>query len=91
MANTKQAKKRARQNDTRRTRNASQRSEMRTYLKQVTKAVQEGNTALATSLYKKSASIVDRLANKGLIHQNKASRHKSRLNAHLKSMLAKQK
>lgn len=85
MANSSQAKKRARQNDKRRASNTSERSEMRTYLKQVTKATQEGNVSLATTLYKKAVSMVDRLAGKGLIHQNKASRHKSRLNARIKA------
>lgn len=59
---------------------------MRTYLKQVTKSVDEGNLSLAATLYKKAASTVDRLVNKGLIHKNKASRHKSRLNAHIKKL-----
>lgn len=90
MANSRQAKKRARQNDKRRASNTSVRTEMRTYLKQVTKAAQEGNATLAASLYKKAASMVDRLASKDLIHQNKASRHKSRLNALLQSTSAAQ-
>jgi len=91
LANSRQAKKRARQNDKRRARNASQRSEMRTYLKQASTAVQEGNASLAAEIYKKATSMVDRLASKGLIHKNKAARHKSRLNAHIKSMTAAQK
>ncbi|HSX20265.1 MAG TPA: 30S ribosomal protein S20 [Gammaproteobacteria bacterium] len=84
MANSAQAKKRARQGEDRRGRNASKRSEMRTYLKQVTKLVEEGNKTLAANVYKKAASTVDRLVGKGLIHKNKAARHKSRLNARLK-------
>lgn len=88
MANSSQAKKRARQSEAHRSENASKRSEMRTYLKNVTKAITEGNKALATSLYTKAASTVDRLVGKGLIHANKAARHKSRLNAHIKSLEA---
>ena len=91
MANSRQAKKRARQNDKRRAQNASARSEMRTYLKQVGKALQEGNATLAASVYKKATSMVDKLASKGLIHKNKAARHKSRLNAQIKAMTAAQK
>ncbi len=86
MANTAQAKKRARQGEKRRQRNASKRSEMRTYLKRVIKAIGEGNRDLATTEYRLASSMVDKLATKGLIHKNKAARHKSRLNAHLKKM-----
>lgn len=86
MANSSQAKKRARQSEVRRCNNTSKRSEMRTYLKQVTKAADEGNQTLGATLYKKAASMVDRLVNKGVIHKNKAARHKSRLNARLKKI-----
>ena len=86
MANSAQAKKRARQAEVRRGRNASKRSEMRTYLKQVTKALEEGNKTVAANIYKKAVSTLDRLAGKGLIHKNKAARHKSRLNAHIKAL-----
>ncbi len=86
MANSSQAKKRARQSEIRRGANASGRSEMRTYLKQVVKAIEESNKAVATALYKKAASMVDSMVNKGLIHANKAARHKSRLNARIKAI-----
>lgn len=86
LANSSQAKKRARQSEAHRCANASKRSEMRTYLKNVTKAIAEGNKALAVSLYAKAVSTVDRLVGKGIIHANKAARHKSRLNAHIKSL-----
>lgn len=88
MANSRQAKKRARQSEVRRCNNTSKRSEMRTYLKQVTKTVEEGNQTLAATLYKKAASMVDRLAGNGLIHKNKAARHKSRLNKKIKGLAA---
>lgn len=91
LANSRQAKKRARQNDKRRAHNASARSEMRTYIKQVAKALQEGNASLAADVFKKATSMVDRLASKGLIHKNKAARHKSRLNAQIKAKTATQK
>ena len=87
MANSKQAKKRARQAETARCRNASRRSEMRTYLKQTTKAIEEGNTDAATKLYVTAASTVDRMASAGIIHKNKAARHKSRLNARIKKLV----
>lgn len=86
MANSAQAKKRARQSEAHRAHNASKRTEMRTYLKQVTKSLEEGNKTVAATVYKKAASTVDRLVNKGLIHKNKAARHKSRLNARIKAL-----
>lgn len=86
MANTPQAKKRARQGEKRRQQNASQRSTMRTYLKRVTKAIAEKKTELAIAEYRLMASAVDKMVSKGLIHRNKADRHKSRLNAHLKAL-----
>jgi small subunit ribosomal protein S20 len=89
LANTAQAKKRARQAEDRRGHNASMRSEMRTYLKKVTKSVEEGNSTIAKTVYQKATSLVDRLAGKGLIHANKAARHKSRLNAKLKALAGK--
>ncbi len=81
MANTLQAKKRVRQAIKSRALNMGQRSEMRTYLKQVVKAVAANDLTLARASYLKACSMVDKLARKGLIHSNKAARHKSRLNA----------
>lgn len=86
MANTAQAKKRVRQNEKKRLHNASRRSEMRTHLKRVMKAVGKGDQTLAQTEHKLASSIVDKLATKGLIHKNKAARHKSRLNLHLKKL-----
>lgn len=59
---------------------------MRTYLKSVLKAIKDGNKEVAVAAYRKATSMVDRLATKGLIHKNKANRHKSRLNNHIKIM-----
>jgi small subunit ribosomal protein S20 len=87
LANTAQAKKRARQAEVRRCRNASQRSEMRTYLKQVTKTIEEGNESVAKTLFVKASSMVARLASRGVIAKNKAARHQSRLNARLKKLV----
>lgn len=86
MANSRQAKKRARQAEKRRQHNASRKSEMRTYVKGAINAVEAGNKELAEKLYKLASSMVDKLAHKGLIHANKAARHKSRLNAKIKNM-----
>ncbi|HEV2613734.1 MAG TPA: 30S ribosomal protein S20 [Gammaproteobacteria bacterium] len=89
MANTKQAKKRARQGEARRVRNASQRSEMRTQVKTLLKIIEKGDLAEANAVLRKTASILDKSAKKGLIHKNKAARTKSRLNARVKKLVKK--
>jgi small subunit ribosomal protein S20 len=86
LANILQARKRARQAEKRRTRNASQLSMMRTYMKKVVKAIVSGDKGQATTAYNAAVPILDRLARKGLIHANKAARHKSRLSARVRSM-----
>lgn len=86
MANSAQAEKRARQAEKRRQHNAARRSMMRTHIKKVIKAIRAGDKAAAAEAYKEAVPVVDRAANKGLIHANKAARHKSRLNAHIKAM-----
>jgi len=86
LANTKQSKKRAKQAEQRRQHNASLRSMMRTHIKKVLKAVTAGNKADAEAAYKAAVPVIDRMADKGIIHKNKAARHKSRLNNHIRGM-----
>ncbi len=86
MANSKQAAKRARQSETRRQRNAANRSKMRTVIKNVLKAVSGGEKTAAESAYKVAVPIIDTMVNKNIIHKNKAARHKSRLNSHIQAM-----
>lgn len=88
MANSKQAKKRVKQADKRRAHNASRRSMMRTFLKKTIAAIEEGNKELAQATFVKTSSTLDKLAGKGLIHANKAARHKSRLTKRIKAMAA---
>ena len=88
MANIKSAIKRARQNVKLRKHNASARSMYRTYIKNVLKAIHSGDTDLARAAFLKAQSIVDKAAGKNLLHKNKASRIKSRLNARIKAMSA---
>lgn len=88
MANIKSAIKRARQNIKRREHNASARSMYRTYIKNVLKAVKEGDIEAARAAYAKAQPIVDKAAGKGLLHKNKAARIKSRLSARVKAMSA---
>ncbi len=86
MANIKSAKKRARQAEARRQHNASQRSMMRTTLKKAIAAIGGGDKEAAQAAYVNVTSALDSAANKGLIHKNKAARHKSRLAAKIKAM-----
>lgn len=88
MANTAGSRKRARQSEKRRQHNASQRSEYRTALKSVIKAIEAGDKKTAMEVYRSSVSVVDRIADKNIIHKNQASRHKSRLAARIKGMAA---
>ena len=86
MANSAQARKRARQADKQRKHNAGLRSELRTAIKAVAKAIEAGDKAAAQAVLNKSTSTVDVIADKRIIHKNKAARHKSRLSAAIKAM-----
>ena len=88
MANSPQAKKRARQAEKRRNHNASQRSLVRTVIKKVIAAIDAGDAEKASAAYNDAVPVIDRMADKGIIHRNKASRHKSRLNAQVKALSA---
>ena len=68
--------------------NTSLRSQYRTAVKNVEKAVVAGDKTKATELFGKMQAIVDSVADKGLFHKNKAARHKSRLSAKIKAMSA---
>ena len=86
MANSAQARKRARQSENRRQRLAGQRSMLRTHRKNVVKAVATGDAEAAQAAYQKALPVIDKSAGKGLIHKNKAARHKSRLGQHVRAM-----
>ena len=86
MANTAQAKKRARQNDSKRLHNASLKSTLRTAIKKISNAILSGDKKVAKKLFDENLTIIDRIADKKIIHKNKAARHKSRLNSAIKSM-----
>jgi small subunit ribosomal protein S20 len=86
VANTPQAKKRARQAEVRRQHNASLRSAVRTSIKKVIKAIEAGVLPEAQAAYQAAVPIIDRMASKGIIHKNKAARHKSRLLGHIKKL-----
>jgi len=86
LANSAQAKKRARQAANRNEHNAGMRSMFRTYVKKVVYAIEAGDKAKAEDAYKAAVPVIDGICNKGLIHKNKAARHKSRLNQRIRSM-----
>lgn len=88
MANSPSAKKRAKQAEKRNSHNASLRSMVRTYIKNVIKAIDAKDLAKAQEAYSKAVPVIDRMADKGIIHKNKAARHKSRLNQHIKELAA---
>lgn len=86
MANTAQAKKRARQNVHQRLHNMALRSEYRTAVKKVRKAILSGDKAAAQAVLQSCSGEMDRIADKRIVHKNKAARHKSRLSAAVKAM-----
>ena len=86
MANTPSAKKRAKQAEKRRSHNASLRSMVRTYIKNVVKAIEAKDLDLAKNAYTLAVPVIDRMADKGIIHKNKAARHKTRLAAQIKAL-----
>jgi len=86
LANTAQAKKRARQAEAHRTRNAAQRTELRNRIKKVRAAVAAKDKDAAKQAFRDAASVIDRLTGKGLIHKNAAARYKSGLNQQLRTL-----
>lgn len=88
MANIKSAEKRAKQAVQRRAHNMAARSRLRSSIKKVLTAIQAGNKAEAAAAYKAAQPVIDTMVTKGIIHRNKAARHKRELNARLKAMPA---
>jgi small subunit ribosomal protein S20 len=88
VANIKSAAKRAKQSERRRQHNIALKSRMRTAIKKVVGALDQGNAEVAATEYRVAVPEIDKMANRGLIHQNKASRHKSRLNKAIKNLSA---
>jgi len=86
VANSAQARKRAKQAKVARERNMSQRSMTRTYIKRVVSAIESGDKAAAEAAYTAAVPVIDRMARKGLIHTNKAARHKSRLSKQIQAL-----
>lgn len=88
MANTKSAKKAARQAEARTLVNKSRRSRMRTFVRKVEEAIASGDQAAASQAFTAAQPEIVRSANKGVIHKNTASRKISRLSARIHAMAA---
>jgi len=88
VANIKSAAKRARQSERRRQHNIALKSRMRTATKKVINTISAGDAEAATGSYRAAVPEIDKMAAKGIIHRNKANRHKSRLNKAIKALSA---
>ncbi len=86
MANIKSAEKRAKQAVKRREHNVAARSRLRTSIKKVLAAITAGNKDDATAAFKAAQPVIDTMVTKGIIHSNKAARHKRELNARIKAL-----
>lgn len=89
MANTNQAKKRARQAIKTRVENFSKKNTMRTYIKKVKLAIVNADVTLAQETMKQAFPYIDKMASKGIIHSNTAARYKHRINKQLKHLVQK--
>ncbi len=88
MANIKSARKRAKQAEKTRKHNMGLRSRMRTKIKNVIKACDDGDQKAAAAAYQDAVPVIDSMVNKGIVNKNKAARHKSRLNKRVKALSA---
>jgi len=86
LANIRSAKKRARQAVVARARNTTQRSMFRTLIRAVVKAIDAKDKGKAEAAFKEMVPVLDRYAAKGMIHKNKAARHKSRLTERIRAL-----
>ncbi len=86
MANSAQARKRTRQAVAHNKHNASMRSMLRTAIKRVRQAIEAGDQTAANEVFRKASAVIDRVADKQIIHKNKAARHKSRLSIAIKAL-----
>ena len=86
MANHFSALKRARQTEKRTARNRANRSRLRTALRELREALAKGEKPAAEQTYRQTTSALDKAIQKGVIHENTASRYKSRLAARLNAI-----
>lgn len=88
MANSPQAKKRARQNEINRKHNASLRSMARTYIKKVDAQIKARDYEGAQAALKQAQPVMDSMVNKGIFPKNKVARLKSRMSGKIKGLKA---
>jgi small subunit ribosomal protein S20 len=86
MANTKQAAKRAKTSVKQRAANQSMRTTLRSAIKKIQKAIASGDAKAAEATFRSEQSTIDHIADKRIIHKNKAARHKSRLAQQIKAL-----
>jgi len=86
MANHFSALKRARQTTKRTSRNRQNTSQLRTSLRSMRESLEKGDKAAASQTYRETVSALDKAIQKGVLHENTASRYKSRLSARLNSL-----
>lgn len=86
MANHKSAKKRIRQNIKRRLRNRSNRGRLRTQIKILREAIEANDKKLSEAQLQPTISLIDKMVNKKILHQNTAARYKSRLTRHVSAV-----
>ena len=88
MANHKSSEKRVRQTERRNEVNSRNRSHLRTQIKKLRAAIEAGNLEEARSVLAQTVSVIDRSIQKGVLHQNAAARHKSRLTSKVNDLSA---
>jgi len=86
MANHLSAQKRARQTESRTARNRANTSSLRSQLRDLRETIAKGDKAAAEQTFRKTVSALDKAIQKGVIHENTASRYKSRLNARVNAL-----
>jgi len=86
MANHASALKRARQTERRTVRNRANTSRLRTQLRDLRETIEKGDKPAAEQLYRETVSALDKAIQKGTLHENTASRYKSRLSARVSAM-----
>jgi small subunit ribosomal protein S20 len=86
LANTKSAEKAARQSTVHRARNDALTSQLRSAIRKTTLALKAGKQEDATAALAHATPIIDSMVNKGIIHRNKAARHKSRLTKQVRAL-----
>ncbi len=86
MANHFSALKRARQTVSRTARNRANTSRLRGQLRELRETIEKGDKAAAQQVYRTTVSVLDKAIQKGTLHENTASRYKSRLGKRVTAM-----